>query len=100
MANQYSRSLPTVQLFKMLGDSTRLRLIVELFHGDQNVTQLCRKLKAAQPTASHHLGLLRMAGIVTTRRSGKEIFYSIHREKIQLKRILGEIIQKAGQLTK
>lgn len=98
MRNQRSRLHISSQLLKMLGDPTRLKLILELFGGERNVTFLCRKIRLAQPTVSHHLGLLRLSGIVSTRRSGKEIFYAIHREKPPLERILGEILQKAEQL--
>jgi ArsR family transcriptional regulator len=65
------------RLFRVLGDGTRLRILLELQAGQRNVGQLCRKLRAAQPTISHHLGLLRMAELVRARRNGKEIFYSI-----------------------
>jgi DNA-binding transcriptional ArsR family regulator len=65
------------RLFRILGDGTRLRILLELQAGQLNVGQLCRKLRAPQPTVSHHLGLLRMVDLVQTRRSGKKIFYSL-----------------------
>jgi DNA-binding transcriptional ArsR family regulator len=65
------------QFFKALGDPTRLHILMELVAKEQNVSMLCKKLKTAQPTISHHLGLLRMGGVVATKRSGKAIFYSI-----------------------
>jgi DNA-binding transcriptional ArsR family regulator len=72
------RQIPAVsQFFKTLGDATRLRILLELVEKEQNVSMLCKKLKIAQPTVSHHLGLLRMGGVVAARRSGKAIFYSI-----------------------
>lgn len=88
------------QLFKILGDSTRLRLLTELQDGEQNVTRLCRTMKMAQPTVSHHLGILRMGGVVSTRRSGKEIYYSIREDKPKQGRLLREIIQIAESLNK
>jgi len=45
--------------------------------GETHVTQLCRKLRAPQPTISHHLGLLRVNGVVRARRQGKMVFYSL-----------------------
>jgi DNA-binding transcriptional ArsR family regulator len=65
------------KLFRILGDGTRLRILLELQGGQRNVGQLCRKLHVSQPTVSHHLGLLRMGQLVVTQRKGKEIFYSI-----------------------
>lgn len=67
------------QLFRVLGDETRLRILTSLQEaGEMNVTQLHKKLKAPQPTVSHHLGILRMSDLVNHRRNGKEIFYSIN----------------------
>jgi DNA-binding transcriptional ArsR family regulator len=66
------------KLFRILGDGTRLRILLELQKGQQNVGQLCRKLSVPQPTVSHHLSLLRMGELVKTRRSGKEVFYSVY----------------------
>lgn len=45
--------------------------------GETHVTQLCKKLRAPQPTISHHLGLLRVNGVVRARRQGKMVFYSL-----------------------
>ena len=73
-----NKQIPAVsQFFKNLGDATRLRIMVELVEHEQNVSMLCKKLKSRQPTVSHHLGILRMGGAVETKRSGREIFYSI-----------------------
>ncbi len=65
------------QLFRMLSDPTRLRIVRTLEEGERNVTQLCRELDTPQPTVSRHLSILRMGGIVENRREGKEIHYSI-----------------------
>lgn len=66
------------QTFRILGDQTRLRIVMELQGGELNVTELCRRLKTSQPTVSRHLGILRMGDVVLNRRSGKEIYYSIN----------------------
>ena len=65
-------------LFGVLSDQTRLRLIAILRERkEMHVSDLCRLLKLPQPTVSHHLGLLRMHGLVRNRRNGKQVFYSI-----------------------
>ena len=66
------------QFFKSLGDPTRLRILVELTEKNRTVSTMVKKLKVAQPTLSHHLGLLRMGGVVDTeaKREGN-LFYSI-----------------------
>ena len=64
-------------LFRLLSDRTRLNLLTLLADGEKNVTSLCETLKLPQPTVSHHLGLLRMSGIIVNRREGKQVFYSL-----------------------
>ena len=67
-----------VRLLRTLSEPTRLRLLGVLQYGEHNVTGLCRRLALPQPTISHHLGLLRSAGLVTNRRDGKQVFYSLN----------------------
>lgn len=64
------------EMYGVLSDETRLRLMAELAKGPLNVSALCTKLKLAQPTVSHHLGLLRVHGLVESSRSGKQITYT------------------------
>ena len=68
----------TAGLMRLLSDPTRLRVIGLLQPGEMNVTSLCEVLGLAQPTVSHHLGLLRSAELVRTRRKRKQIFYSLN----------------------
>jgi len=65
------------RLFKALGDETRLRIVALLSHGELCVCHLEAALSLAQPTASRHLGVLRAAGIVDTRRSGTWVHYRL-----------------------
>ena len=64
-------------LFRLLSDRTRLNLLLLLSDGEKNVTSLCETLHLPQPTVSHHLGLLRMSNIISNRRDGKQVFYSL-----------------------
>jgi len=68
------------ELFRVLGEKNRLRILFELEEGELNVSELCKRLKVPQPTVSHHLGILRVSGLLTNRRSGKEVFYALNRE--------------------
>lgn len=65
------------RLFGLLGDPTRVRIMLLLCRGELNVTRLCEILGLPQPTVSHHLGLLRRGGLLATRRDGKSIHYSL-----------------------
>ena len=67
-----------VGMLRTLSDPTRLRLLAILQEGEQSVTALCDELQLAQPTVSHHLGRLSMARLVSNRRAGKQVFYSLN----------------------
>jgi len=73
-----------VQIFQMLGDGTRLRILILLDQkGKLTVTQLCQALGQSQPATSHHLGLLRRSGLVRYRREGKNNFYFLAAEQVR-----------------
>ena len=72
------------QVFKLLADETRLRILIYLAReGELNVTELCERLEQSQPAVSHHLALMRVAGIIEPRREGKHNFYSVRPEHFQ-----------------
>jgi DNA-binding transcriptional ArsR family regulator len=69
--------------FKLLADETRLRVLSLLIqHGELNVRMLCAQLDQSQPAVSHHLALLRDAGLIRARRDGKHNFYRCIPEKM------------------
>ncbi|WP_207493774.1 ArsR/SmtB family transcription factor [Aridibaculum aurantiacum] len=62
-------------------------------NGNINVTELYRLLKLEQSVASQHLAILRRAGLVTTARDGKTIFYSVNYNKLdELNHILDRLV--------
>ena len=72
-----------VQFFKLASDATRLRILFLLMREEEiNVRTLCGILQQSQPAVSHHLGLLREAGIIACRRDGKHNFYRLVSNKI------------------
>ena len=76
MASRTEKFEELARVFHSLGDKTRLSIMMLLTDGEMNVTTLCNKLKLPQSSVSHHLSLLRIGGLVQTRRDGKQIFYS------------------------
>lgn len=62
---------------KVLSDVTRLSVLEELLFGPRNVTEINAVLKIDQSLLSHHLQVLRRAGLVKTTRVGKAIRYEI-----------------------
>jgi ArsR family transcriptional regulator len=68
------------QVFKLLSDETRLRILLYLAQSptsELHVTDLCSRLGQSQPAVSHHLALLRVSGLIESRREGKHNFYSV-----------------------
>lgn len=65
------------QLYKILSDPTRLRILLLLQEGERNVTALSDTLRIEQSAVSHQLKLLRENNVVCTRREGKTIFYQL-----------------------
>jgi DNA-binding transcriptional ArsR family regulator len=77
-ANSESQSLNNLcQLFHLLSDKTRLQIVMMLAEGERDVTSLCKELHLAQPTVSHHLGLLRMNRVIMNKRQGKRVIYAL-----------------------
>jgi ArsR family transcriptional regulator len=73
-----------VSVFKLLADETRLRVLFYLTQRDElHVRALCSLLGQSQPAVSHHLALLRDAGLIEPRRSGKHNFYRLMPQKFQ-----------------
>lgn len=67
-----------VQVFKLLADDNRLKILIMLGReGEMHVSALCDLLQQSQPAVSHHLTLLRMAGLVGYRRDGKFNYYRL-----------------------
>lgn len=79
-----------VQVFKLLADETRLKILFLLGREKElHVSALCERLGQSQPAVSHHLALLRVAGLIEPRRDGKHNFYSIQQNRFH--EIMGEL---------
>lgn len=70
-------------IFRALADVSRLR-IVEYLGGSEEitVTELARRMRMSQPLISWHLGMLRRAGLVSTRRAGRVVHCSLDRTRL------------------
>ncbi len=71
-----------VEVFRMLADPTRVRLLWALTVGELSVTELAERVSKPAPSVSQHLAKLRMARLVRTRREGTTIFYSLENEHV------------------
>ena len=82
-------------LLKTLGNPDRLLLLCQLATGECCVSGLESVLGIQQPTLSQQLGVLRDQELVTTRREGKQIFYSIaSKEAVAVMQVLHELFCK------
>jgi len=85
-------------LLKVLGNRDRLMLLCQLAQGEYCVSELENLVGIAQPSLSQQLGVLREEQLVSTRREGKQIFYSIDsREARAVMEVLYQQFCLAGQ---
>jgi DNA-binding transcriptional ArsR family regulator len=72
-----------VEVFRMLAEATRVRLLWVLLRGEASVNQLADAVGKPQAAVSQHLAKLRMAHLVQTRRHGTHVFYSVASEHVR-----------------
>ncbi|NBJ94613.1 ArsR/SmtB family transcription factor [Parablautia muri] len=65
------------ELFKVFGDSTRIRILYILFEAEVCVCDLAQALNMTQSAISHQLKILKQSKLVKSRREGKSVFYSL-----------------------
>lgn len=71
------------ELFKVFGDSTRIRILFVLFEAEVCVCDLAQALNMTQSAISHQLKILKQSKLVKSRREGKSIFYSLADEHVR-----------------
>ena len=72
------------EFFKMLGNPTRIRILLLLMEQDANVSDLAERLGMTQSAVSHQLNLLKSNKLVRGCRDGKMIFYTLVDEHVQM----------------
>ena len=72
------RAIELAEMFRLLGDPSRLRIVLETLGEPRSVGDIAARLGLSLSLVSHHLRLLRAARLVSADRRGKQIFYSIH----------------------
>ena len=71
------------ELFKIFGDSTRIKILFDLFQGEKNVTEICDDLEMNQSAVSHQLKILKVSKLITSRRDGKAVYYRLADEHVK-----------------
>lgn len=71
------------ELFKIFGDSTRIKILYDLFDGEKSVTEICEDLDMNQSAISHQLKILKVSKLVRSHRSGKAMMYELDDEHVK-----------------
>ena len=64
-------------IFQLISDLTRLKIVWLLCHCEMCVNNIGVKVEMSSPAVSHHLRLLKQAGLIVSRREGKEMYYKL-----------------------
>lgn len=84
-------------LFKMLDDENRVKIFWLLCHSEECVINITALMNMTSPAVSHHLQLLKAAGLIESRKSGRETYYKA--ADTELVRLLHKTLEKAMKLT-
>lgn len=77
-----SKAVDPVEFAKAIADETRQKIMKLCCCVWRSVGELAEKTEVAQPTVSHHLAVLRDAGLVSARREGKQTFYTLNQDRV------------------
>ncbi len=81
---QGHRPPASVAFAKVLADETRQKILQLCACQALSVMEIVEQLDVAQPTVSHHLAILKEAGLVEARHDGKQVFYKLNHEQMAL----------------
>lgn len=85
------------EVFKQLGDTTRIRIFWLLCHCEECVLDISAMLEMSSPAVSHHLRPLKNSGLVISRREGKEVYYRA--AGTEQSRLLHQMIEQVMDIT-
>ena len=85
-------SFDPVRFAKAIADETRQKIMSECCCCWLSVNEIVEKMDVSQPTVSHHLAILRDAGLVNIREEGKQTFYTLSQERVAV--CCGQIMLK------
>ncbi|TCL61330.1 ArsR/SmtB family transcription factor [Allofournierella massiliensis] len=72
-----------IQLFKALGDPSRMKILFQIGSSEACVSEIAGRLNMSESAVSHHLHILRMNGMVHRRRKGKTIYYILKDDHVR-----------------
>lgn len=74
---EQEKCMKAAEIFKLISDGTRLRILWLLCRCEECVSNIAAAVDMSDPAVSHHLKVLKKSGLVTARRDGKEIYYTL-----------------------
>lgn len=83
-------------VFKQLGDSSRVRIFWLLCHCEECVVNISALVNMTSPAVSHHLRQLKASGLIVGRREGKEVYYKA--ADTEQSRLLHQVIEKIMEI--
>lgn len=75
-------AIDCTEFCKALADDTRQQILQMLLDEELCVSDITDAFSMSQPTISHHLSVLRQLGLVTSRKEGKQVFYTANRDNL------------------
>ncbi len=89
------RYIDTAKMLKAISDPKRLRIVDMLSCGELCACVILEAFNITQPTLSHDMKVLVEAGLITDRREGKKIYYTLNKDALrEMHEILGRIIEE------
>ena len=85
------------EVFRQLGDTTRIRIFWLLCHCEECVVNISAMLEMSSPAVSHHLRPLKNSGLIISRREGKEVYYRA--SDTPQSRLLHQMIEQVMEIT-
>lgn len=85
------------EIFKQLGDTTRIRIFWLLCHCEECVINISAMMNMSSPAVSHHLRPLKNRGLIVSRRVGKEVYYKA--ADTEQSQMLHQMIERAIEIT-
>ena len=83
MSDKQESLLKLAELFKILGDPTRLKIVELLLESEMCVNHIAETMEMGQSAISHQLRVLRQARLVTYRKDGKTAYYSLNDDHVE-----------------
>ncbi len=77
-----TNEIDCIDFCRVLADPTRQKMLELLLHKERSVSEIVEEFQLSQPTISHHLEMLSRYGLLTSRKEGKQVFYTTDQSQV------------------